>query len=247
MGAQQGAARHQKREGINYSPMTASAGLWGAPLGAPIAIHPISSRPFLPARVASICRPLARCPEHWLAPQAPLTMQTRIGSSMHVLAALLAALLLAGGASASRPLARLQPGVLSASSQAGPEGEEELNLRPLIGVVSQVRMGGGKCMRWCAGSASHYTAGSQTTAAASQPPPLVLPLNPAAPPPLPLLLPAQLGDPAPKGHSYIASSYVKMIESAGARAVPILCDMSADEVKRRFKVGGWVGGWATVL
>ena len=55
-----------------------------------------------------------------------------------------------------------------------------------------------------------------------------------------LLLLPQLGDPAPKGHSYIASSYVKMIESAGARAVPILCDMPAEEVKRRFKVGGWV-------
>ena len=48
---------------------------------------------------------------------------------------------------------------------------------------------------------------------------------------------AQLGDPAPKGHSYIASSYVKLVESAGARAVPILCDMPRDEVERRFKVG----------
>ena len=72
-------------------------------------------------------------------------LQTRAGSLAPVLAALLAALLLAGGAAASRPLARLQPGVLSASSQGGPEGEEELNLRPLIGVVSQVGMGRGQC------------------------------------------------------------------------------------------------------
>lgn len=47
---------------------------------------------------------------------------------------------------------------------------------------------------------------------------------------------SQLGAPAPKGHSYIASSYVKLVESAGARAVPIMCDMSKEEVKRRFKV-----------
>ena len=31
---------------------------------------------------------------------------------------------------------------------------------------------------------------------------------------------------------------MKLIESAGARAVPILCDMSQEEVARRFKVGG---------
>lgn len=54
--------------------------------------------------------------------------------------------------------------------------DEELNLRPLIGVVSQG------------------------------------------------------GDPAPKGSSYIAASYVKFIEAAGARAVPILHDMTRDEV-----------------
>ncbi len=64
---------------------------------------------------------------------------------------------------------------------------------------------------------------------------LLLPL-PIPPPCPPFRLP-QLGDPAPKGHSYIASSYVKLVESAGARAVPILCDMSKEEVERRFKVG----------
>ena len=40
----------------------------------------------------------------------------------------------------------------------------------------------------------------------------------------------QPGDPAPKGHSYIAASYVKFLESAGARVVPVLPDMPRDEV-----------------
>jgi hypothetical protein len=56
------------------------------------------------------------------------------------------------------------------------EREEELNLRPLIGIVSQG------------------------------------------------------GDPAPEGHSYLAASYVKFVEAAGGRAVPILHDMSKQEV-----------------
>jgi hypothetical protein len=41
---------------------------------------------------------------------------------------------------------------------------------------------------------------------------------------------SQGGSPAPDGSSYIASSYVKFVESAGARAVPILHDMSHAEV-----------------
>lgn len=41
---------------------------------------------------------------------------------------------------------------------------------------------------------------------------------------------SQGGSPAPEGSSYIASSYVKFVESAGARAVPILHDMSHAEV-----------------
>lgn len=45
---------------------------------------------------------------------------------------------------------------------------------------------------------------------------------------------SQGGEPAPKGHSYIAASYVKFVEAAGARAVPILHDMSPEEVKKRF-------------
>ncbi|GAB4816247.1 hypothetical protein N2152v2_003293 [Parachlorella kessleri] len=46
---------------------------------------------------------------------------------------------------------------------------------------------------------------------------------------------SQPGDPAPKGHSYIAASYVKFLESAGARVVPVLPDMPRDEVKRLFE------------
>lgn len=101
-------------------------------------------------------------------------------------AAALLLLVLAGSAAALRPLPGLEESALAAaaasSAHAALPGEgEDLNLRPLIGIVSQ------------------------------------------------------LGAPAPKGHSYIASSYVKLVESAGARAVPILCDMSKEEVKRRFK------------
>ncbi|KAI7836202.1 hypothetical protein COHA_009927 [Chlorella ohadii] len=96
---------------------------------------------------------------------------------------------LAGGAAAVRPLAEVQAQAAAEALQlesrgkhSGDKGgEQKLNLRPIIGIVSQ------------------------------------------------------LGDPAPKGHSYIASSYVKLVESAGARAVPILCDMSKEEVERRFK------------
>ncbi|KAK9816035.1 hypothetical protein WJX74_001849 [Apatococcus lobatus] len=42
------------------------------------------------------------------------------------------------------------------------------------------------------------------------------------------------GGPSPEGYSYIAGSYVRFIESAGARAVPIPYDLPIDETKRRF-------------
>ncbi len=45
----------------------------------------------------------------------------------------------------------------------------------------------------------------------------------------------QPGNPAPKNQSYIAASYVKFIESGGARAVPILYDAPRSEVERIFK------------
>ncbi|KAL4856809.1 Gamma-glutamyl hydrolase A [Chlorella vulgaris] len=92
---------------------------------------------------------------------------------------MLALAMLVAGAAAVRPL--VEQAVAADDSRDGQGKEEKLNLRPIIGIISQ------------------------------------------------------LGDPAPKHHSYIASSYVKMVESAGARAVPILCDMSPKEVERRFK------------
>ena len=45
---------------------------------------------------------------------------------------------------------------------------------------------------------------------------------------------SQGGQPAPKHSSYISASYVKFAEAAGARVVPILHDMSPEEVTRRF-------------
>jgi gamma-glutamyl hydrolase len=42
------------------------------------------------------------------------------------------------------------------------------------------------------------------------------------------------GSPAPKDGSYIAASYVKWIEAAGARVVPILYDLPKPEMRRRF-------------
>lgn len=47
---------------------------------------------------------------------------------------------------------------------------------------------------------------------------------------------SQPGDPAPNGMSYIAASYVKWIESAGARVVPIFYDMSEHEIRQRFSM-----------
>lgn len=40
---------------------------------------------------------------------------------------------------------------------------------------------------------------------------------------------SQGGEPAPDASSYIAASYIKFVEAAGARAVPILHDMSVKE------------------
>eukprot|EP00201_Polytomella_parva_P017131 CAMPEP_0175056798 /NCGR_PEP_ID=MMETSP0052_2-20121109/10886_1 /TAXON_ID=51329 ORGANISM="Polytomella parva, Strain SAG 63-3" /NCGR_SAMPLE_ID=MMETSP0052_2 /ASSEMBLY_ACC=CAM_ASM_000194 /LENGTH=345 /DNA_ID=CAMNT_0016321895 /DNA_START=132 /DNA_END=1169 /DNA_ORIENTATION=- len=46
----------------------------------------------------------------------------------------------------------------------------------------------------------------------------------------------QPGDPAPEGASYVAASYVKWIESAGARVIPILYDLSELELTKRFNI-----------
>ncbi|KAL3132824.1 hypothetical protein ABBQ38_006749 [Trebouxia sp. C0009 RCD-2024] len=45
---------------------------------------------------------------------------------------------------------------------------------------------------------------------------------------------SQPGEPAPEGMSYIAASYVKFVEMAGGRAVPIEYDLPQSEVKKRF-------------
>ncbi|GFR43452.1 hypothetical protein Agub_g4535 [Astrephomene gubernaculifera] len=60
---------------------------------------------------------------------------------------------------------------------------------------------------------------------------------------------SQPGDPAPDGQSYIAASYVKWLESAGARVVPIFYDMTYDQIDRRFAVINGLllpGGGATL-
>lgn len=44
----------------------------------------------------------------------------------------------------------------------------------------------------------------------------------------------QPGDPAPKGYSYIAASYIKWVEAAGARVIPIMYDMTEQELQDRF-------------
>jgi gamma-glutamyl hydrolase len=41
------------------------------------------------------------------------------------------------------------------------------------------------------------------------------------------------GDPAPEGYSYIAASYVKWVESAGARVIPIEFDLTDSEIEER--------------
>ncbi|KAG2501964.1 hypothetical protein HYH03_000461 [Edaphochlamys debaryana] len=47
---------------------------------------------------------------------------------------------------------------------------------------------------------------------------------------------SQPGSPAPDGHSYIAASYVKWLESAGARVVPIFYDMTPAQIQERFTI-----------
>lgn len=44
---------------------------------------------------------------------------------------------------------------------------------------------------------------------------------------------SQPSDPSGRHESYIAASYVKFLESAGARVVPFVHDMDKDEIKRR--------------
>jgi gamma-glutamyl hydrolase len=56
-------------------------------------------------------------------------------------------------------------------------------------------------------------------------------LHPTRRPPPPL--PRQPGEPAPEGSSYIAASYVKWIEAAGARVVPIFFDETPAEIKEK--------------
>ena len=43
----------------------------------------------------------------------------------------------------------------------------------------------------------------------------------------------QNSDPSPRGQSYIAASYIKFLEAAGARVVPFLHDLPKHEIKRR--------------
>jgi gamma-glutamyl hydrolase len=45
---------------------------------------------------------------------------------------------------------------------------------------------------------------------------------------------SQPSDPAGRGESYIAASYVKFLEAAGARVVPFVHDMPKHEIKRRY-------------
>lgn len=47
---------------------------------------------------------------------------------------------------------------------------------------------------------------------------------------------SQPGDPAPDGMSYIAASYIKWVEAAGARVIPIMYDLTDDEIRERFNV-----------
>lgn len=47
---------------------------------------------------------------------------------------------------------------------------------------------------------------------------------------------SQPSDPAGRHESYIAASYVKFLESAGARVVPFLHNMDKHEIKRRCRL-----------
>lgn len=60
---------------------------------------------------------------------------------------------------------------------------------------------------------------------------------------------SQPGEPAPKGFSYIAASYIKFVEAGGARAVPIPYDLPLAELKRRFRAlnGVVIPGGSQVL
>ncbi|CAL5230063.1 g13515 [Coccomyxa viridis] len=82
-------------------------------------------------------------------------------------------------------------------------------------------------LAWCSG-ARH--SGTQAHAGTSVP---ALPSNTTKRPLIGIL--SQPGKPAPGNQSYIAASYIKFVEAAGARAVPILCDASPKELERIFK------------
>lgn len=60
---------------------------------------------------------------------------------------------------------------------------------------------------------------------------------------------SQPGEPAPKGMSYIAASYIKWVEAAGARVIPIYYDDSPEDVRHIFSIVNGVlipGGGATL-
>lgn len=59
----------------------------------------------------------------------------------------------------------------------------------------------------------------------------------------------QPGQPAPKGMSYIAASYIKWVEAAGARAMPIFFDDSPEDVRHIFSIvnGVLIPGGGAVL
>lgn len=127
-------------------------------------------------------------------------------------------------------------GALAAAAEVAGKGKEAvLNFRPIIGVLSQV----GWSRAWAGQRAYALGPGSAV--------PYHLPHRPRCAVPQP-------GDPAPEGQSYIAASYIKFLESAGARAVPILYDAPPEEVERIFRSvngflipgGAQVGGaaWA---
>ncbi|KIY93948.1 gamma-glutamyl hydrolase [Monoraphidium neglectum] len=45
---------------------------------------------------------------------------------------------------------------------------------------------------------------------------------------------SQPGAPAPDGDSYIAASYIKWVEAAGARVIPIFYDDTQEDIRRKF-------------
>lgn len=99
---------------------------------------------------------------------------------------------------------------------------EVLNLRPLIGVMSQV-CGLAQPLR----TALQFLVNSRIKGTDLSGSSSVFNSQCACPPCV------QPGGQAPSGSTYIDASYIKWIEAAGARPVPILADMSKQEVERR--------------